>query len=158
MSKVKMVNACAQCGNEFVHTHMSYNSKDAEQYKMWAEKNITICPDCYKANLENSKAAKAAAVIAELNIPESIEGVSDKQIAFANKKRNAYICENAYKIRKLAKALEKIENNDEAFQAFLSNNNQTAEEALNNIISANKTLYTILKSNKAGEILDCMNI
>ena len=158
MSKVKMVITCAQCGNEFVHTHMSYNSKDAEQYKMWAEKNITICPDCYKANLESSKAEKASAIISELNIPESIEGVSEKQIAYANKKRNAYICENADRIRKFAKTLAMIESNDPSFVAFLVKNNQTAEEALANIISANKSVYTVLKSSKAKEILDCMDI
>lgn len=74
MARAKAHCTCERCGKEFIKIAYRQNSTAARDYEKWAEENITICPDCWKAEQD----AKA---VAGLNLPE-LTG-SPKQIAWA---------------------------------------------------------------------------
>lgn len=94
MAKVRMTCKCENCGKEFEHIHMCRNTKDAEDYEKWAKENIAICPECYaeqkRMEKENKRKAYMAEIEDEHKIPE-ITGVSEKQIAYAERLRSLFI-------------------------------------------------------------------
>lgn len=91
MAKSTITCTCTECGKTFEHTHISYNRREADNYEAWAAEHITVCPECQR-KAKNAKAAtEADKIISRLGIPAEITGVSDKQIAYAAKERNAYI-------------------------------------------------------------------
>lgn len=156
MAKSRIELTCAECGCTFEHIHFSRNRTEANEYESWAENNITACPECYKKIKDANEASRAAEIIAELKIPAVITGVSDKQIAYAHKKRNRYVLVNCDNLRSVAEALTSAKNNDQDFLDYLAENNLTAEEAIHQIIDAEKTEHTILTATDAREILDAL--
>ena len=94
MAKVRMTCKCENCGKEFEHIHMCRNTKDAVDYEKWAKENITICPECYAEQKRMEKENKRKAYMEEIEeghkLPE-ITGVSEKQIAYAERLRSLFI-------------------------------------------------------------------
>ena len=93
MAKASIKLVCEKCGREFVHEKICYNRSDANNYEDWASRNITICPDCYKAEMQAAEAKKRAEQSAEaaeeakkLSLP-ALTG-SEKQVAWANTLRH----------------------------------------------------------------------
>ena len=90
MARVKIALTCTECGKKFEHTHFCRNSSDAESYKKWAMGNITICPSCHYASKLTEEHEELSHYLEGYNLPE-ITGVSDKQIAFADKLRTRFV-------------------------------------------------------------------
>lgn len=84
---------CERCGARFEKRATRANRREADSWVAWAEENITVCPDCYRAE----KAAKAEAEIekatAEIGLAE-LEG-SVKQVSWATDIRNKFIVASA---------------------------------------------------------------
>ena len=58
MAKATVKLNCTVCGAEYYHTARKtfFNRAQANSYCNWAQKNITECPECYKARIEAEKA------------------------------------------------------------------------------------------------------
>lgn len=84
---------CERCGARFEKRATRANRREADSWVEWAEENITVCPDCYRAE----KIAKAEAEIekatVEIGLAE-LEG-SVKQISWATDIRNKFIVTSA---------------------------------------------------------------
>lgn len=48
MARAYLEITCDECGKTFKHTKYVRTARDRESYEEWAQKNITICPDCYR--------------------------------------------------------------------------------------------------------------
>lgn len=92
MARVKIMLTCTKCGKEFEHIHTCNNSAGASSYTEWAKDNITICPDCYHAAKRAKEQAALESYMEGYHLPE-ITGVSDKQIAFADKLRASFMAD-----------------------------------------------------------------
>lgn len=158
MAKATLKITCAQCGNTFVHSRTCYNRRDADDYEDWAIKHITICPTCYRRNREESTAAKASAIIAELNIPSTIDGVSDNQVAYAHKVRNDYIVKNADHMRETFRWLALIDSDAPEFLDVLTQNNWTRQQAIDRFNETNRLDLMVLISSDARSILDMLAV
>ena len=92
MARVKIMLTCTKCGKGFEHIHTCNNSAGASSYTEWAKDNITICPDCYYAAKRAKEQATLENYMEGYHLPE-ITGVSDKQIAFADKLRTSFMAD-----------------------------------------------------------------
>ena len=92
MARVKIMLTCTKCGKEFERIHTCNNSAGASSYTEWAKDNITICPDCYYAAKRAKEQATLENYMEGYHLPE-ITGVSDKQIAFADKLRTSFMAD-----------------------------------------------------------------
>ena len=97
MARVKITLSCTNCGQPFEHIHFCRNSKEAASYEEWAKENITICPSCRAAaknEKEQARVQEYLANIADAYPLPQITGVSEKQIAFAEKLRFRFVAES----------------------------------------------------------------
>lgn len=58
MAKAIATCKCATCGKEFEKIAYKYDSKQASEWKKWAEENITECPQCYGKRMREEEAEK----------------------------------------------------------------------------------------------------
>lgn len=92
MAKAYANCTCKTCGKTFEKTAIKRNCREADSWKLWAEKNFDECDECAKARIarfhadENAKAAEQAA---EEQWSE-LTG-SEKQIAWANSIRAEFM-------------------------------------------------------------------
>lgn len=95
MARTSITLTCTRCGNEFKHIHFSRNQAEASSYEAWAVDHITVCPDCHAAEQaakQQTALEEYMASFGEHQLPE-ISGVSEKQIAYAEKLRAAYVAD-----------------------------------------------------------------
>lgn len=94
MARVKITLTCSCCGKKFEHIHDCRNSSEASSYTEWAKENVTTCPDCHYAEKKAKERVDLDRYLASFGeahkLPE-ITGVSEKQIAFAEKLRSDFI-------------------------------------------------------------------
>lgn len=159
MSKVNLTLTCVSCGNTFNHVHFCRNTTEAETYKVWAAKNVTICPECYKKAIAAEKAEKCAEALAKcaFTLPE-LNGVSDKQIAYARKVREAYIYDNLGLLNKYAKVLQTLKDPEQRarFAKQCKDYGLTFDEGLKKSLKnmGLTKLHIMLTSKDAHEILE----
>ena len=86
MAQAKAICKCERCGQSFTKIATKYNRREADEWVAWAEKNYTVCTDCYKAEKQAEEAAKAEKMTAEITsrfeLPELIG--SEKQVRWAS--------------------------------------------------------------------------
>lgn len=92
MALARIEITCTHCGKTFENRKVCYNRQEANNYEDWARKNVTLCPKCHAAQWIAEQEAKLPALPA-------IEGVSDKQIAFAANLRAKYIINNPAEVK-----------------------------------------------------------
>ena len=92
-----MANAkchCVECGKDFIFKKEKRNRKDADDFEIWAAANITLCPDCSWKEKQQQEKAALEDYISNFSqqhpLPE-IQGVSEKQIAYADSLRSKFI-------------------------------------------------------------------
>lgn len=85
MAKATIEIRCAECGAIFTHSKTCYNREQANSYEEWAKDNITICPECFKAQKAAEKLSKILAWLGNEELP-ALTG-SEKQIAWTEKIR-----------------------------------------------------------------------
>lgn len=85
---------CVECGKDFTFRKEKRNRKDADEFEIWAAANITLCPDCSWKEKQQQEKAALEEYISDFSqqhpLPE-IQGVSEKQIAYADSLRNKFI-------------------------------------------------------------------
>lgn len=159
MAIAKITLTCSACGAEFTHRRDCWNRTDANNYEAWAQANISTCPACYHKQQVAKQAETLAAVLAELDIslPE-LHGVSDKQIAYADKRRTGYLASSIELIKEYhefqvaAKDEEKLAQ----FAPICAEHGMTIEEGLRHEIEAMglDTIDYLLTSTSAADVLD----
>lgn len=90
MAKAIAIYKCPDCGATIERRIDGFNLRDADEKKEWAEAHPSYCKDCYRKQLR-AEWAKAAE---SLNLP-TINGVSDKQVAYATDLRTKFVAQNA---------------------------------------------------------------
>ena len=93
---------CERCGKEFEVVTKRPNRRDADNFEVWAERNITVCPECVRAEMEEEhlrEAEDAKKKADERGLPH-LRG-SEKQIRWALVIRADQIDEIEHIIRKL---------------------------------------------------------
>lgn len=90
MAKAVAECKCKKCGATFFKEAIRGNRADADNWETWASENYDLCPDCYKAEKAEKEAEKYAVLVSKYNFP-TIEGVSEKQIAYADKLRRKFV-------------------------------------------------------------------
>lgn len=83
---------CTHCGKTFEHRKSCYNRREADQHEAWARENVTLCPECRAAQ-------KKAALLEKLPTLPAIEGVSEKQVAYADSLRTKYIDDHMVEVK-----------------------------------------------------------
>lgn len=48
MAKGKVKCTCKSCGKSFIRTKKCVNRKDANNWELWAQQHIELCPECWK--------------------------------------------------------------------------------------------------------------
>ncbi len=156
MAKAKANCKCKICGKEFEVTADKKNRREADSWEAWAAENITECSECYKTRT----AAEAAEKDAKYALPE-IEGVSEKQIAYAQSLRGGFAAANGKPIE-LAK---KIAENPEAYEGWETQRNTTVARSLAKELSgyggsmafgAVKVAAKLLTETNASKIIDLL--
>ncbi len=90
MAKATAHCTCERCGSEFIKEKTCHNRREADDYEAWAERNITVCPECYRtemAEIRASEMAKRKEALKAIILP-AIEGVSEKQKRYAESLRS----------------------------------------------------------------------
>lgn len=95
MAKATVKLICATCGANFEISKICYNRKDADNWEAYmSDRTDCTCSECYKkakqAEREAEKQAFVEKFYSKLDLPK-IEGVSEKQINFAEDLRIKFI-------------------------------------------------------------------
>lgn len=77
---------CPTCGKEFEVRTVRQNRTACKEFEEWARKYPWNCPECFKAEAKAERAADTERIEAKYHLP-AIEGVSEKQIAYASRLR-----------------------------------------------------------------------
>lgn len=86
MARAKAQCTCERCGQEFVKIAYKRNRAEAASFEKWAEENITLCPDCWKAE-QDSKAVEGLALPALTGIPKQIAWAESIRVKMIRKAR-----------------------------------------------------------------------
>lgn len=109
MAIARIEITCTECGCIFRHEKACYNRRLANEYESWAADNIALCPACYAKQCADKKAAKLYEVLAKYDITlAKIEGVSERQIAYAEDIRERCLANNISHIGDYAKIRAKL--------------------------------------------------
>ena len=127
MAKASVDCVCEKCGKDFRIVRNFETKKEAEQYENYIKGRNLICKECYKKRRDEMQAKEAA----EYGFP-TIEGVSEKQIQYANRLRNTYICQNKEKIEKYLKYENTYKSQE--FPEKCKNAGVTPEEAFEYVV------------------------
>ncbi len=95
-------------------------------------------------------------VIDELGIPREIEGVSEKQIAYAQNLRNSYIASNEKDLRKVSDNLAEFYANLEEMTRKAIEYGYDANNLPRCLFDERIKSYIVLTSRSASEIIDTL--
>lgn len=102
---------CVKCGKAFSRREKFYNRDEANRWQDWAEKTITLCPECSKEKWVSEIPDEITEFEQENNLPDLIG--SEKQIAWARKIRYKRLKSHSAKILEcLKKAIVGFEESD----------------------------------------------
>lgn len=162
MAIAKVTLICANCGNEFVHRKECWNRTDADNYENWATTHIDTCPECYKKSLAAEKESILFDTLKTCGYKlPNLSGVSDKQIAYAEKVRARYLSNNIERIMAYHEGMEQTKDPAYmiAFAAECKKHGLTIEDGLMQSIKDAHldTVHLLLTCESAKEILDHVN-
>ena len=159
MSLAAIDLTCSTCGNSFTHRKECRNRREADSYVAWASTHISECLSCARDRRKAEASRKLADNLSELGmILPMIEGVSDKQIAYAETVREQYLAARLDDVTLYHKGMQQLQDPD-AMAATLSACKEAGLSLEEGIAHDLKTigLYGIhiaLTSTSAREILD----
>lgn len=120
MAIASITVTCSTCGNSFTHRKECRNRREADSYESWASNHISECPSCARDRCKAEASRKLADKLSELGrILPMIEGVSDKQIAYAENVREKYLAARLDDVTCYHKGMQQLQNPD-AMAATLS--------------------------------------
>ena len=109
MAIARISLTCSICGSTFEHRKECHNRRDADSYEAWASTHITECPECAKARWKAESFIRLMAELDELGrtLPE-LEGVSEKQVKYAESVRERCLCQNLNNLSRYCHGIDKI--------------------------------------------------
>lgn len=153
---------CATCGKEFVYSKTCHNRKEADSFEEWAEGRFDECPECRKARWIKERDEKAKALIEKYNFP-AIEGMSEKQIAYANTLRNRWLGKDSTKedLERFSRLQEKMRSADfeDKLQKLADSKfDGDTETALEHLYERYwvLTVYKVYNETNASKIIDAL--
>lgn len=159
MAIAKIEITCTECGNTFTHRKECRNRTEADNYEAWASSHITTCPECSRKQYKARMASALQAKLDELGfVLPTIEGASEKQVAYAMSVRERYLADNLSRVEGYHKVQQLLK--DEAqvatFAERCKEHGMTLEEGIRNNMEAMHltTVQLMLTSTSAREILD----
>lgn len=108
MAKAIAYCECGYCGKMFEEVIVRRNRKEADSCAAWARKYWNQCPECYREAQQSNNAKVFAELDKRCNFPE-IVGVSDKQKAYAESRREQYVAKNSVRIMRAKMRLDSID-------------------------------------------------
>lgn len=150
---------CDTCGENFEHRHESRNRREADSYELWAIENITTCPTCRRKAARESAAAALDATLANLGVTlQPIEGVSEKQIAYACSVRQRVLSADLRAIEKYHRGMSRLQAPEvlEKTRKACEEHGVTLEDKLEHDLkrSGLYRVHIAMTSTSAREILD----
>ncbi len=141
------------CGH--TATIQLYGSTAEREHKItWMERE-GLCPDCYRVQQKEENARKAKEALGDIILPE-LTG-TEKQIAYANDKRNEYILDFADRIKHIYR-LEHLEGEDvEKARKELTVKGVNYETAMASVHRWQPKETACLHETDAGELIDILS-
>lgn len=159
MAIAKIEITCTNCGCTFTHRRECRNFTEANSYKQWAVENITTCPACHRKAAMESAIASLETTLCKLGIVlPPIDGVSEKQIAYACSVRQRVLSSDIRAIEKYHRGMSRLQSPEtlEKTRKACEEHGITLEEKIDHDLKRNG-LYRIhiaITSTSAREILD----
>lgn len=153
MAKATAECTCKKCGASFTRTAIKRNRREADDWEHWAVSFFDLCADCYRAEqIEIFERMKR-----ERGIPD-IEGVSEKQIAYAEHLRRDYALAHPDKLDEVESLLHDLDR--ASLTAIAAANGVSEDQALKNAFDEMLLLkaYASLKFTSARDIIDTLRI
>lgn len=129
-------------------------SEDRERKLHWMETE-GMCPDCYNAWLHEENDRKAREVLGDITLPQ-LTAKSDKQLAYAECKRNEYILDHVNHIKQLYAAMHIDDAKRAEITAMLTAVGKTYEEQYALFLAGMPKAAAILTETDAGKLLDTL--
>lgn len=159
IAKINLV--CSKCGCAFEHRKECFSRRDADSYEEWAAANISECPTCARTRRKAEASCKLADKLAVLGrtLPK-LEGVSDKQISYAESVRERYLASRLNDISYYHDGMQSLQNPDAmaATLAACEEAGLTLEEGIAHDLKeiGLYDVHVALTSTSAREILDLL--
>jgi len=105
-----MANArckCSKCGTYFTVSKKCHSREEADNFESWAESCVDMCQDCKRSEKQDRDKAVFSELSATYVFPE-IDGVSEKQINYADNLRQRYVANNQKYIDKANKVIARL--------------------------------------------------
>lgn len=143
---------CVKCGKAFSRREKFYSRDEANRWQEWAEKAITLCPECSKEKWVSEIPDEIAEFEQANNLPD-LNG-SEKQIAWARKIRYNYLkCKKPELIDFIKKAIIGFKESDlDANKVKASG--FTLKEISEGVKRENAVSVIMLASESAKEIIE----
>lgn len=148
---------CEKCGKAFIKVKTCSNRREANEFEEWAEQNITLCPECYQKQLKEEKEKKMEECLEKNAFSlTTINGVSEKQIQYADTLRKRHIANNIDRVDlviRLISSIDKIR-----LESLCKELNKTEKEIIALSMQRNglyKT-YAALYTSEAKDIIETL--
>ena len=159
MAMATVTCACRECGAEFKASRRCANRAAADDYVEWATRNLDLCPACYRAEKRREAEEQVAAQLKEWGVTlPTIEGVSDKQIAYAASLRTQYLASELKKLVSIwAKTVLFARTNPAEAAANCAAHGATVEQALEGVLREYpgvRVVDFVVTSTSARDLID----
>lgn len=139
MAIAKVEITCKDCGRTFTHRKECYNRREAEEYEAWAIRNIDTCLGCKKKAMDAQQMESLDAILTKYGAQlPAINGVSEKQIKYAEDMRIRYLASELGKVEKYCRVMQTLNDPERAakFAGICSENGITVEDAIRQSMQA----------------------
>lgn len=159
MAMATVTCTCRACGAEFMASRRCANRAAANDYVEWATRNLDLCPACYRAEKRRETEERVAAQLKEWGVTlPPIEGVSDKQIAYAANLRAQYLAsELGTRVSIWAKTVLFARTHPDEAAANCAAHGATVEQALERVLHEYpgvRVVDFVMTSTSARDLID----
>lgn len=158
MATARLQCTCATCGKEFEVVKTLRNTRQAEEWKKWADGKFDECKECYRDRINAENAAKAKVIYQQYHIPAITEG-SEKQISYANNLRDRYVVEYEDRFKTVYRILRSpIDEADQLHKSMQLHGIANEEEALHMLLDRPtlETAHALMTETDAKKIIDML--
>lgn len=160
MAIAEIKETCAECGEVFTHRKECWNRRDADSYEIWARRNVTLCPACARKEREAQRRADAMAMLEKYGatLPD-IEGVSDKQVAYAENLRIRHLIDNSHEVKAYCLTMAALNDEEQRkeMEAVAAEQGTTVEAATAEWLAKVRKTHLVMTCSSARQIIDGLN-
>lgn len=157
MAIAKLDLVCTECGEAFVHRKECWNRRDADSYEIWARNNVTLCPACARKEREAQKRADAMAMLEKYGATlPAIEGVSDKQVAYAEALRVKHLIDKSHEVKAYCLTMAALNDEEQRkeMETVAAEQGTTVEAATAEWLTKVRKTHLVMTCSSAREIID----